>query len=32
MLLFDAVYDQIRNDKAYFVTEEQIYWQLEILE
>jgi len=32
MLLFDAVYDQIRNDKAYFVTEEQIYSQLEILE
>lgn len=32
MLLFDAVYDQIRNDKAYFVTEEHIYWQLEILE
>lgn len=32
MLLFDAVYDQIRNDKAYFVTEKQIYWQLEILE
>lgn len=32
MLLFDAVYEQIRNNKAYFVTEEQIYWQLEILQ
>ncbi|UPZ36671.1 Gfo/Idh/MocA family oxidoreductase [Sphingobacterium sp. PCS056] len=32
MQLFDAVYEQIRNNRAYFVTEEQIYWQLEILE
>ncbi|UIR56656.1 Gfo/Idh/MocA family oxidoreductase [Sphingobacterium sp. SRCM116780] len=32
MFLFDAVYEQIRNNKPYFVTEEQIYWQLEILE
>ena len=30
--LFDAVYDQIRNDVSFPVTEEEIIWQLEILE
>jgi len=32
MGLFDEVYETIRNDKPYFVTKDQIIWQLEILE
>src|SRR5690606_22767706 len=32
MLLFDAVYETIRNGKPYFVTQDQINWQLDILE
>lgn len=32
MRLFDAVYDSIRNNKAYVVSEEQIIKQIEILE
>lgn len=30
--LFDALYDTVRDDKPYPITEEQIIWQLEILE
>lgn len=32
MQLFDAVYETIRHDKPYFVSKDQINWQLEILE
>ena len=32
MELFDNVYETIRNGKPYFVTRDQINWQLEILE
>lgn len=32
MGVFDAVYETIREDKPYFVTKDQILWQLEILE
>jgi scyllo-inositol 2-dehydrogenase (NADP+) len=30
--LFDAVYDQVRKNEPYPVKEEEIIWQLEILE
>jgi hypothetical protein len=30
--VFDGVYEQIRADRSYPVTEEQILWQMEILE
>ncbi|MGK9116389.1 MULTISPECIES: Gfo/Idh/MocA family oxidoreductase [Sphingobacteriaceae] len=30
--LFNAVYEQIRKDKPYPITEEQIIWQMELLE
>ncbi|MGH2622819.1 MAG: Gfo/Idh/MocA family protein, partial [Sphingobacterium sp.] len=32
MELFNAVYETLRNHKPYFVTKDQINWQLEILE
>ena len=32
MQLFNAVFETIRLGKPYFVSEEQILWQLEILE